>query len=317
MTATLDQPLSAPATWERPLPWQGITSGSIESAYPQASLEKLLDEADLNWTVAKRPLWRRAADGTYTQSPVAHEVYRTDTNEQLGTVKGQYQVYQNHDAFEFASKLAADGVARWADAGLQGNGWRVFVAMQLTEPFHVLGGDQHSLYLFMQTSHDGSASIRGFITPIRFFCTNQVDAIANSAHARFKFPHTPNVAAKMEKAELSFKQALGYQAEFQQLAEALAKVTVTPEKLGLILTAAIPESRARRLDLVAAMTHAFTTSPTIEGYRGTGWGALNAVTEYMDHTITRRTGNARFEQIMGGEGAKLRHELTQRLLALG
>lgn len=314
MTTTLE-PSTAPVdATERPLPWEGITTGSVTTVTNTASLDDLLTEADLNWEVAKRPLWRRLSSGLTVQADNTYEVYRTDTEEQLGTVKSHYEVYQNRDAFEFAARLVDADEARWADAGLQGNGWRVFVAMELTEQFTVLDGDPHSLYVFMQTSHDGSAAVRGFMTPIRFFCTNQVEAMKASAHARFNYAHTVNLAKRLEEAQHTFADAKAYVTELKDLAERLVKVEVPESTLRVILKDVIPDGRARKDAIVDGIVQNYLSSSTLEAYRGNGWGALNAATEYMDHVITRRNGNSRFEQVMGGEGAKLRHGLTERLL---
>jgi phage/plasmid-like protein (TIGR03299 family) len=311
MTATLTSP---PESTERPLPWAGLTTGSFKANGQFHTSADLLTKAGLNWSVAKRPYLRSTPEGP-TPSTRSYEVYRTDTGEELGNVKGHYQVYQNADAFAFADSLVLTGQARWAEAGLQGNGWRIFVTMELTEKFEVLGSDLHSMYVVLQTSHDGSAAVRGFLTPIRYWCTNQNDVLRDTSLSRFSYQHTTNLHERLQEAQLSFQQAVHYETAFKQLAEDLAKVSVTESGLRNILVKAIPNDRARKLELVEEIVATYRTSPTIEGFRDNGWGAINAVTEHMDHVITRRTGNARFEQIMTGEGAKLRRNVTNALLS--
>lgn len=313
MTATLIAP-NAPDTSQRPLPWAGITTSDTTSTAGLISTSAdLLERAGLNWTVAKRPFLRNTPDGP-TPSTRSHEVYRTDTGEELGTVKSHYQVYQNADAFAFADSLVQTGQARWADAGLQGNGWRIFVTMELTEKFVVLGDDPHSLYIVLQTSHDGSAAVRGFLTPIRYWCTNQNDLLPGSSLSRFSYQHMTNLHDRLKEAQLSFQQAMSYENELKKIAEQLVKVPVDGNKLRVILYNTVPEKRARRTELIEEILATYQLSTTIEPYRHNGWGAVNAVTEHMDHVIARRTGNARFEQIMTGEGAKLRHAVTKALL---
>lgn len=303
--------LVIPDVATRQLPWAGITAGSAGDDELLTSAE-MAERAKLNWTVAKRP-YRRDCPG----SPQArqHEIYRVEDNEELGSVRARYQVYQNADAFAFGDSLVQDGRARWADAGQQGNGWRVFMVMQLIEPFTVLD-DEIRLYLFMQTSHDGSSAVRGFVTPIKFFCTNQMEAIRNTALSRFTFQHTTNLQQRLDEARLSFQTAVSYETAFTEMAEALVKVPVTADRLRLVLQDTVPQRRGRRDGVIEDVLHTYATSPTVEPWRGNAWGAVNAVTEYFDHVIPSRTGNARFERIMMAEGARMRNNVTAKLLAL-
>jgi hypothetical protein len=65
--------------------------------------------------------------------------------------------------------------------------------------------------------------------------------------------------------------------------------------------------------MIDGILQVYATSPTVTPYAGTGYGLLNALTEYMDHIKPQRTGNARFESITFGEGARYRGELMAKL----
>lgn len=298
----------------RQLAWAGITTGTAESELTTS--EELLETAGLNWEVAKRPLLRTDnATGEVVQSQKAFEIYRTDTGEELGTVKKKYAIWQNRDAFAFGDALVADGKARWADAGLQGNGWRVFMTMLLNEPFTV-DDDQFKLYLYLRTSHDGSSSVSGFVTPIKVWCTNQLPLVSRTALDKFSFQHTSKLSERLEEAKKSFELTVNFEREFKASMERLLKTEVTTDKARFLIKEVIPEARPRREDMVEAIMLNYQTSETTQPYLGTAYGLLNGLTEYMDHKKTQRTGNARFESIMLGEGAKYRTNLTKRLLAL-
>jgi hypothetical protein len=100
------------------------------------------------------------------------------------------------------------------------------------------------------------------------------------------------------------------------MAEQLATVKLTDEKSRYLVTSIIPERRSRREEMVEEILVNAKTSPTVAGYEGTGWGLLNGLTEYMDHIKPQRSGNARFESITFGEGAKMRVKLTEALAEL-
>lgn len=307
---------TAVETETRQLPWQGVTTGHVNEGAEGTTSEELLTLADLNWDVAKRPYTRHMADGTTQQSKMSWEIYRTDTEVELGSVKSKYEVFQNRDAFAFGDALVKSGQANWTDAGMQNDGYRVFMVMKLSEDFTVLGEDLTALYLFLRTSHDGSTAVSGYVTPIRFFCTNQLQMIQDTARTSFKVQHTSNINDRIAKAQQSFKLATSYVDVYRDQVERLAKAPLADSTLELMLKSVIPESRARRDNMITDIVTTFNTSKTVEPYRGTAYGALNALTEYMDHLKPQRNGNARFESIMFSEGRKLREKLTSRLAAL-
>lgn len=307
MTAILETEVT------REVPWSGVTTGS---ALGNMTSEELLHEADLNWDVAKRPLWRKRTDGVIEQSAKSYEVYRTDTDVELGTVKTKYEVFQNRDAFAFGDSLVKNGQAIWTDAGMQNDGYRVFMVMKLSEDFTVLGDDVTALYLFLRTSHDGSTAVNGYITPVRFFCTNQLQLISSTAKSKFSVQHTSNIGERIQKAQKSFAMATEYEELYRTQIEKLAATPITEYTLNSLLKIVIPDSRPKREAMIQDITTNYNTSPTVTPYHGTAYGAINALTEYMDHLKTQRNGNARFESIMFAEGRRFREGLTQQLLAL-
>jgi phage/plasmid-like protein (TIGR03299 family) len=297
----------------RRLAWAGITTGSAGNDL--VSSEQLLHSAGLDWEVAKRPLLRTNLAGEVVQSEKSFEVYRIDTGEELGTVKHKYEVWQNRDAFAFGDALVADGKARWVDAGQQGSGWRVFMTMLLNDSF-LVGDDAFDLYLFLRTSHDGSSSVSGYVTPIRVWCTNQLPLVSATALDKFSFQHTSKLSERIQEAQKSFQQTVQFEAEFKASMEQLLKTQLTDGSARYLIKDVIPDSRPRKEDMVEAIMLNYQTSPTVAPYLGTGYGLLNGLTEYMDHVKVQRSGNSRFESVMHGEGARFRVGLTKRLLAL-
>src|SRR5690606_11309338 len=52
------------------------------------------------------------------------------------------------------------------------------------------------------------------------------------------------------------------------------------------------------------------------GVKGTAWGMLNAVTEYVDHHAQAASASHRFESAANGAGAALKAQAFDRLVAL-
>jgi phage/plasmid-like protein (TIGR03299 family) len=299
-------------------PWADVSTGRAEEGEVLTS-QQLLDRANLDWDVATRPLYsrRELLDGTFEfiQHPKAREVYRTDTQEPIGVVKSHYQAYPNREAFAFGDQLLEEG-GRWIEAGLQGNGFRVFMCLRVGAGFKVLGSDSYDLFLFLSTGHDGGRSVTASAVPFRDECLNHNDVMGENAKTTLTAQHTNNLATRLAEAREALKLARSYERDFTRQAEKLAKVRVTEEKARALVNQAIPQRRSRREEVVVDVIAVYRTSPQVEEFRGTGYGLVNAMTEYMDHVKRQRSGNARFEAIMWGEAAKARRTLAAELVKL-
>jgi phage/plasmid-like protein (TIGR03299 family) len=308
--------LVIPPTGERLLPWQGIASGTAGDA--AFTSQQMLAEAGLDWEVGLRPYMRNTARGM-VPSDKMFETYRLDTDDavdarELGGVKSRYELLQNREAFNFGDGLIERGLARWTHAGMQQNGSKIFMTMLLESEYQVLGQVPFKTYLFISSSHDGARSLKAFVTPINVWCTNQTAAVKADNVGEFAIQHTASMHGKLAEAQAALQRAEQYSTIIKEQAELLAAVSVGERKARNTLMKVIPQRRPRRDEMISGIMHLLQNSPTIEGHRDNGWGLLNAVTEYMDHAKTQRNGNARYESITFGEGAKVRLA-TARLLA--
>jgi phage/plasmid-like protein (TIGR03299 family) len=270
----------------------------------------------MDWEVAARPLWRRLDSGEFEQHPKWREVYRTDNEGTLGVCRGRYEIFNNREAFAFGDELVSEGTGKWVTAGQQVGGARVFMVMKLGEGFDVLGGDSYQSYLYLRTSHGDGTSISASVIPFRLWCTNQNGAAIREAKSSWSIPHTTTVTARVEEAREALKLTMNYEAEFKKLADQLAAVKISDDKAKQLIASVFPENRARRDDIIADVISNYQSSPTVEPFRGTGYGLYNGLTEYMDHVKVQRNSNARFNSIMYGEGKKVQDQLLDNLRAL-
>jgi phage/plasmid-like protein (TIGR03299 family) len=311
----------------RQLPWAGITTGTADDGELLSSAE-MAARSGLNWEIGIRPYQRlvkpatHGADGAlltaaeYEPSARMFETYRVDTNDEVGAVKKRYQLLQNTEMFDFGDGLVEQGRGHWAEGGMQGNGYRVFMTMLLNDEFTVLGDDVFRMYLFLSGSHDGSRAVTVALTPIRVWCTNQTGIVAANNYGRYSISHVGDVTGKLTQASEAIRAAGDQSKLLQAQAVALAHLRLTDDKARNLLMSVIPASKPKREDLVEGIMTRHTTSPLVNGYEGTGWSLINALTEHMDHGLTRRSGNARYESITFGDGAKYRHRLTAALAEL-
>jgi len=303
----------------RHLPWYG-TSTSL--ADEQLTSAEALAQSGLDWTVDSRPLTYRArVDGkekTFKSSKTA--IVRTDTFDELGVVGGRYVPFQNQDAFAFLDKLVEDNGANFQAAGSLNNGSRVFVVMKLPETMKILG-DEHDTYVLFITSHDGSMSVTATTTVVRLSCTNMFRAALSSERPVFKASH---IAAHLTETEMVTAAAttLGVtktdQAKFEELAKQLSDVRVNMEndvEFDKIMRQAMPWGSKATAKEIAGIRDLVVASPTIpDEFRNTGWGLINATTEYLGHYRTSRSEEAQLKRALG-VNSQIESRLAKALLA--
>lgn len=302
------------------VPWAGVATATTTKEGLKS--QEILAEGGLDFNVGIRPLYRTMRDGTVIQCDRDREVFVDDEQMaaldqlQLGTVRTRYTPLPNREIFAFGDYLIESGDGMWHAVGQQNNYSRTFMIMRLAEEFQV-AGDAHQIYMHFRTAHDGSGAIRADALPFRLACfnQNQISGVAGLS-ASWRVIHTTNVQDRLAEAEASLKMAAEYGKLYKELAEKLVTVEVTPERGVKLIHKIIKKNRTRRDEVIADIEMNWLSSETIPNeVRFTGWGLLNAVTEYFGHICDRRgNGNSLYESIMTGEAAKARELLVRQLL---
>jgi phage/plasmid-like protein (TIGR03299 family) len=220
----------------------------------------------------------------------------------LGIVKDKYRTFQNEELFSFGDALLSGG-GRWETAGSIKGGRVVFGSLALDhdvviDPTGV--ADRIRSYLLMSSSHDGSLSIQGSITPTRVVCQNTLTAALKDAVQTYKFRHTSSAEGRVKDAQIALGLVPKFMKAFAVEATDLFQTKVTDDQFYDIIKAAYPmpdedvkgsmkkwESKA---DNLFAIYNGETG--TDNGVRGTAWGAYNALTERLDWFRSPRGGQA-------------------------
>jgi len=312
-TATVTN--AAVATVTRRIPWAGIAT--VTNEIPGTYSLPILQNGGLDWDVAIRPLYRTMKDGTVVQSDRDWEVYRDDTEYQVGTVRTKYQPHQNRDSFAFGDVLVADGNGMWVAAGQQYGGSRVLMVMQLSDEFDIIG-DPHRMFLIFRTSHDGSTAIRADAVPFRLKSFTNNHLVITGVPSTWKVRHVSTLEARMEEAALSLSMAAEYRDAYIEQATKLASVPVQLEAGKKIINAMIKKDRTRRDEVIEDLVFNWVNTSTVpDEWRWTGLGLLNATTEYFGHIARRQgDGNSLYESVMTGEAADAR-KILARMLKIG
>jgi phage/plasmid-like protein (TIGR03299 family) len=279
----------------------------------------MIAAAGLDWRVEQHPL-EAVVEREYQplRVPVPRHVanVRSDTHAVLGVVGEGYEPLQNRSAFAFCDAITDSGEAHWIGAGSTRGGARVHALMRLDREIRIGGAEGEDVLplLCFRNGHDGGLAVTVSVAPFRLACLNGMLVPLPDAQRTWKARHTTNVEAKLADARRTLGIAWRYYDRLEETGERLIGERMSAAEFERFLTRLVPlpEPRPDRSDggravrnaerVREAIRTAYGTAPDLGAIRGTRWGALQAVTAYVDHTqptrqtATRSHAEARFER---------------------
>ena len=190
-------------------------------------IDKVMELARINFMVGKTPVtYLNPTTNELEQLAGRFVTTRSDTGKGLGVVGDSYEIFQNHEAFEFLEALVDKYGVTWESAGALRNGARVFVSMRLPQEIRIdpNGVDDAILpFVVLTTTHDGSGKVEAMVTPWRPACGNTERFAVRDAVVRWGTRHTKNIKDKVAEARRTMAQSVQYFERFvieeQKLAE--------------------------------------------------------------------------------------------------
>jgi len=291
----------------RGLPWWKEIGSKDAGQFGVTELEELqtaeamLEHASLGWRVLQSPATYLDADNVLRTADRQIVNYRSDTGAFLGLVSPVYKIVQNAEAFSWSDSLVDSGDAKYETAGALFGGRRVVVSMEVSsvKGIRVKGEKEEGevrTYLVTVNAHDGSMPLISMVTPVRWVCKNTLNLALGKHRGIYRIRHTGTVEGKLEAAREALGVTFEYMADFKAMADSLAKQKVVDKQVKEIVDKLWPKTplqvelgREGTADRAFAAYHA---SETLEGIRGTKWGVLQAVAEFVDHELPRRQGKA-------------------------
>ena len=272
----------------RETPWHGLGT-KVDEAPTSAAALRL---AQLDWTVDQHPVF---ADGNEVAGYKAN--VRSSDGRCLGIVSNRYKVVQNVDAFSFTDSLIG-GDVRYETAGSLNGGRKIWLLARLPET--EICGDKTDPYMVFSNTHDGTGAVRVCMTPIRVVCNNTLNLALGSAQRAWSVRHVGDISTKLNEARHCLDMANQYMGELGIEADRLANKTVTDERLKQILDELFPANddmsdiQKRHVQRLKDEYLVCYFAPDIAKFRGTAWGAVNAMSDMVTHNKPHRnTANYR------------------------
>lgn len=240
---------------------------------------------------------------------------RSDTNKSLAVVSDTYKIVQPKEVLEFYRDLTEKAGFTLETAGVLREGRKYWALANIGK--HVkLAGDELNGYLLLGTACDGSMATTAMFTSVRVVCANTLGFAMHEAKSG-KAKSVVRVNHRSVFDEESVKQQLGLAdlgwANFISQVERWCTVTVG-DSLAKNYFESIASYTTTEGDVVVSKKTTDMLMNLFQGggkgsnlvtAKGTVWGLVNAVTEYVDHH-KGRSADSRIDRAWFGDGQNLK-----------
>ena len=308
------------------VPWHGLGTVLDEDAVDSATA---IEAAGLNWSLYKNALSTIDADGNVIEVPNKYAVVRGDTSNVLGIVGKNYKVFENEEAFRFFDDVIGEKLAVYETAGALKGGRIVWILAALPNEIRIGNTDDISTpYILLTTSHDGSKAVTMMPTVVRVVCNNTYTiAISQfSVLTGVRIRHTKNMDANQSVAKARLGIINKQVDTYSEQANILASNQISSSELAGYVAQLFPDNpeaknNTRTENMRDSIIENFEVSE-ITSTDGTWWKALNAVTEFIDHTRSTKglddyaRQENRMQSVLMGSGASIKRKAMETALEL-
>jgi phage/plasmid-like protein (TIGR03299 family) len=306
-------------------PWHGLG----EQLPPGQPIEKWVEAARLNWHIQTLPVHYQLHDRVRIM-PDRFVLARDDTGAALSIVSADYQVVQPKEILEFYRDLVAERHYTLETAGALAGGRKVWALAKTGLVQDVAGNaaDRLGAYVLLATSCDKSLATTATFTSIRVVCQNTLsfafEDVKKNERRHIKIDHTKKFSPGPIKEQLGLIDAAW--AQFMDRINAMAKRPLKGPAVqqfveSLFLSDKETEegkspnsARFKEINQIMSLVQS-GRGQEIATAKDTLWGAVNAVTNYVDHVRSTRAVE-RIDNAWFGTGAALKEKAWQRAMEL-
>ncbi|PLC05106.1 hypothetical protein CY658_15010 [Variovorax sp. RO1] len=313
---------------------------------PKQPLEVWAQQAGMDWTIQETPV-RFIVQGAVScasdsqpegDSPQILEsfadqkvLYRSDSRSPLSVVSSRYQVVQPREVLEFYRDLTEVGGYEMETAGVLKGGRKVWALARTGKQAVLKGSDTVNGYLLFATSCDGSLATTVTPTTVRVVCNNTLAIALDNTSNVIRVPHNTCFDADAVKRQLGI--AIGQWDDFMYRMKVLSERKVKGKEVDAYIqrvlygpiesnglataqtgTQSIPRAWAARK--VLELYEGKGRGAELAAARGTTWGLLSAMTEFVDHERRARNREYRLDSAWFGQGAALKQRALAHALEL-
>jgi len=303
-------------------PWHGLgnkltTLQPIDVWKRQAGMDWMIEESEVRYITGNHTV------GAIHSFPEQKVLYRSDTKRPLAVVSKRFQVVQPEEVLEFYRDLTEYSGFELETAGVLKEGRKFWALARTGQSATLKGKDQVNGYLLLATACDGSLATTAQFTSVRVVCNNTLQIALGDNRGAVKVPHRSEFNADAVKQQLGITVAPW--ARFVAQMKDMVACPVDPDSVdGLLRRVLVYPGQAGKAPMVneqavrsvRALYDGGGRGAQLASSRGTAWGLLNSVTEYVDHHRRARSDDHRREAAWFGQGAQFKQRAWDELVQL-
>nr|WP_198983243.1 DUF932 domain-containing protein [Herbaspirillum sp. ASV7] len=301
-------------------PWHGIGNRLSE----KQPIEVWASQAGMDWHILEAPVEFRSEGrrnvSAAIEFPEKKVLYRSDTNVPLSVVSNRYNVVQPREILEFYRDLTEVAGFELETAGVLKGGRKCWALARTNQSTSLKGNDEMRGYLLLATACDGTLATVAKFTSVRVVCNNTLE-VATRLGGGVKVPHSTSFNAQAVKNELGV--ALSSWDDFMYQMKQLSQRKVNGSEAEKFIRRLFDvgdsfdyaPTNAKAMQLVQELFEGRGRGAELASAKGTAFGLLNSVTEFIDHERRARSVDFRIDSAWFGQGATLKAKALD--LAIG
>jgi phage/plasmid-like protein (TIGR03299 family) len=302
-------------------PWHGLgnqlTPGQPLEVWAQrAGMEWRIESADVRYIASADGL------GSIHAFPDQKVLFRSDTKAPLSVVSQRYQVVQPQEILEFYRDLTEISGFELETAGILKGGRKIWALARTGQSSTIKGNDVTNAYVLLATACDGTLATTAQFTSIRVVCNNTLAVALANGNGAVKVPHSTSFDPQAVKKQLGISVS-GWDSFMYRMKTLSERRVKSHEAMNYFLrvftdatTTATGLSNERAMKKVQGLYDGLGKGSDLASSKGTTFGLLSAVTEYVDHERRARSVDHRLESAWFGQGATLKQKALDLALLM-
>lgn len=311
---------TAEMAWVGDTPWHGLgqqleVGAGMDVWAKAAGLDWNANEATVQFAIPEAP-------DALSSFEARKVLYRSDTQAPLSVVSNSYKTVQPSTILDFFREVTNKTDAQMETAGSLAGGKVIWALARLGKDAQVRD-DIVAPYLMLSTSYDMSIPTIAKLVATRVVCRNTIQlALGEQSQRQIRIPHSTDFNAENVRAGLEI--SLDQFDKFMQQAARLADKRFEQSDMDkFLLTLMQPEKGEIDGDQIRKSVAYRKISDLFQGgqlgtgqdaIKSTAWGALSAVTEYIDH-VKGKNQSARLMDAWYGQSGKFKERALEILSA--
>ncbi|KGK59222.1 MULTISPECIES: DUF932 domain-containing protein [Xanthomonas] len=304
------------------VPWHGL-GNRLSKRQP---VEVWRRQAGMDWEIESSEV--RYATTTPASEPgktfpEQKVLYRSDTKAPLAVVSKRFQVVQPGEILEFYRDLSALHGFELETAGVLRGGRKFWALARTGQCVTLKRRDTVEGYLLLATACDGTLATTAQFTSVRVVCNNTLQIAVGQRGGAIKVPHRSQFKPDDIKRQLGIIVASWD--GFVERMKALCEQPVDPDSVDGLLRRVLvyggsgtgdPVVSEQAVAGVRALFEGAGRGALLSSSRGTAWGVLNSLTEFVDHHRRARSDDNRREAAWFGQGAAIKQRAWEEVIRM-